>query len=259
MFSKQSRSLKLLIFISMVFMTGCASVPDSGLPSSQARTPKSDKALIHAKLARGYLQQQQYAVAKTELEKALSIDSSHSESNYVMALLLLELKQYGEAQAYFEQAVESDRSNSAAAHDYGVYLCQIGRERESINYFEIATSNPLFERAELSYMRAGECLAKTGDQRAESYLRQALSINPQLRPALFRLARLNYDAGQFLSARAYIERYLSITKAQPASLLLAYRIESSSGAADVAETYRKRLLENYPGSKEAAQLRKSGR
>ncbi len=251
--------IKSIVMVSFVLLVGCTTTASNSLPNTEARTPRGDNALIHAKLARGYLQQKQYAVAKTELETALRIDSSHSESNYVMALLLVELQQYGDARAYFERAIRSNRFNSAAAHDYGVFLCKIGEERASQEYFEIAVSNPLFERSELSYMRAGECLARINDPDAEKFLKEAIKLNPRLRPALFQLAQINYNNGGYLSARAYIERYFSITKPQPAALLLAYQIELKNGANDVAEQYRIQLLEDFPGAPESAKLRRVNR
>jgi len=125
-----------------------------------------------------------------------------------------------------------------------------------VTYFDLAASNPLFSKPELSYMRAGECLARINDPSAESYLKRALSVNPNLRPALYRLAILKYDTDAYFSARAYIERYMAITKPQPASLLLAYKIESKLNAGDVAKDYRRRLLEEFPGSEQAGLLRR---
>ncbi len=255
----QKLKTSFLLCLLCCVVVGCASSGRSNLPSDDRRSLRSDNALIHAQLARGYLQQKQYAVAKSSLEKALSIDKNHSESNYVMALLLLELQQYEEAERYFQKAVRFDRFNSAAAHDYGVFLCRAGEELKSQEYFEIAASNPLFERAELSYMRAGECLARVNDPRAEDFLKKALALNPSLRPALFQLAQINYDNGVYLSARAYIERYFAITNPQSAALYLAYQIELKNGAREEAQTYRTRILEEFPGSREASLLRQDRR
>jgi len=248
----------LLSCILLVFISGCVST--TPIPSNQGvGKTKEDKADAYTQLARGYLQKKQYSVAKGELEKALGIDPTHSDSNYVMGLLMMQLEQYSVAEEHFARAVKSNRENSAAAHDFGMFLCQLGKVKESINYFEIAVSNPLFESAELSYMRAGECLAKIKDKRAERYLKSALDVNPKLRPALFRLAVIKYQDQNYFSARAYIERYMAITKSQPASLFLAYNIESNLNASDVAEKYRLELLEDFPGSEQANMLRRQFR
>ena len=239
----------------LLFVSACTTTGGGSKQITKAQKSRADRAMVHTQLARGYLQQDQYATAKTQLERALSIDPTHSDSNYVMALLLLKLEQNREAEQFFAKAVASDQHNSPAAHDFGVFLCQIGKEREAVEYFEIAVSNPLFDKAQLSYMRAGECLLKIKDPLAEQYLKRALSINPRLRPALYQLALLKYEAASYMSARAYIERYFAITKPQPGSLLLAYKIESQLNAADVAESYRSKLLIEFPGSKEAGSVR----
>lgn len=244
----------LVIFLTaLLFLSACASGGNSSRKSNEIPT---DKAMIHAQLARGYLQQKQYSVTKQELEKALRIDANHSQSNYIYGLLMLELEQYEQAGKYLKQAVRSDPNNSAAAHDLGTVLCQQGDFVAAVEYFEIAVANPFFKNAELSYMRAGECLARDKNPRAEKYLKQALELNPRMRPALYRLAVIKHQSGSYLSARAYIERYFAITKPQPAALLLAYKIESKLKANDVAFRYRQALLEQFPGSIEAASLRK---
>lgn len=241
----------------VVFVAACTTTGGGPKQITKAQKSRADRAMVHTQLARGYLQQDQFATAKQQLERALSIDPNHSDSNYVMALLMLKLEQNNKAEQFFTRAVRSDPENSPAAHDFGVYLCQVGKERDAVKNFEIAVSNPLFDKAQLSYMRAGECLLKIKDPAAEQYLKRALSINPQLRPALYQLALLKFEAQSFMSARAYIERYFAITNPQPGSLLLAYKIESELNALDVAEGYRTRLLIDFPGSKEAGSVRQS--
>lgn len=251
------KNIRLAAFITfaVVLLSACASNPTAPKITADKKKPAAERAMLHTQLARGYMNQEQYATAKQELEKALLLDPSHSDSNYVMGLLMIKLNNTKDAAYYLERAVETDSENSAAAHDFGMLLCQTGKEARSVKYFEIAASNPLFDRSELSYMRAGECLARINDKRAEAYLRKSLSTNPRLRPALYRLALLKKDNGQYLNARAYIERFMAITKPQPDALYLAYQIESKLKAYDVAEGYRKRILENFPGSKEAELLR----
>ena len=253
----------VIISVLVAFLlSACAttsSTPSQPRTVTNAQAKKDANSLVHTNLAQEYMRQNQMSTAKSELEEALRFNPNHSYSNYVMALLMMQLKQYPEAEKYFTRSIESDMENSSAAHDFGVFLCQTGKESKSIKYFEIAVSNPLFDRAELSYMRAGECLSKINDPKAEQYLKKALSINSRLRPALLRLAVIKQQTRSHLSARAYIERYFAITEPQPESLLLAYQIESSLNAHDVAKTYRKQLLTNFPSSEQARSLRGSGR
>jgi type IV pilus assembly protein PilF len=250
----------LMLFVALS-LGACVSIGqlNQSKSVSKAKLSADEKALIHTKLARGYMEQGQLSTAKDSVSTALNISPNHSDSNYVMALLMSQLKQYSQAERYFSRAVDADRENSAAAHDFGTFLCQTGKGDKAKRYFDIAVSNPLFDKAELSYMRAGECLASIDRVEAEVYLRKALSINPRLAPALFKLARMKFETNQHLSSRAYIERLFAITEPQPDSLLLAYRIELSLNANDVAGEYRSKLLNTFPASLEARSIRKAGR
>jgi type IV pilus assembly protein PilF len=251
----------LLLLFMVVGLGACATSDQLKHPKteSKAKLRADEKALIHTQLARGYMEQGQLSTAKDSLTTALKISPNHSDSNYVMALLLSQLKQYRQAEKHFSRAVAADNENSPAAHDFGTFLCQSGQGERAKKYFDIAVSNPLFRRAELSYMRAGECLAGIDSAEAEVYLKKALSINPRLAPALFKLARMKFDARNYLSSRAYIERLLAITEPQADSLLLAYQIESSLNAAVVAAEYRTKLLTEFPASVEARAIRKADR
>ena len=258
--SRKLHSSLLAIFITMT-LSACVTTEDVSPTSDRSKTKlrADQKALIHTKLARGYMEQGQLSTAKDSLTTALEISPNHSDSNYVMALLMTRLNQFDKAERFFSKAVSSNTENSAAAHDYGTFLCQIGKAEKAKKYFDMAVSNPLFKSAQLSYMRAGECLADTNAVEAEVYLKKALSINPRLGPALFKLAKMKFDDRNYLSSRAYIERLFAITEPQPESLLLAYRIESSLNASDVAAEYRGKLLKGFPASEQARLIRKSGR
>lgn len=253
--------MKLKIFAVLLilnFSTACvtSTVENSSVPNEK-RMSQDDKALIHTQLAQSYLEKKQYSVAKQSLEKALSISPNHSNSNYVMGLLMLELEQHDKAESYLKTAVETNTENSSAAHDLGMVLCQRNKQQESIEYFRLAARNPLFNKPELSYMRAGECLSQLDkDKEATEYLKKALNINPALRPALIRLSKIQYDNESYFSARAYIERYFAITKPQPGALLLGFQIESALNSSEAATKYKKSLLEGFPGSKAAKVLRK---
>lgn len=255
------RSMKTnisLIFLGffVLAMSACTTTATSG-PGANTPVSGSDRAIMHAQLARGYMAKKQYAVARDELEKALDREPKSPAANYVMALLMLELEQYDKAEANFRTAVQERPVNASAAHDFGMFLCQTNRQVESVEYFELAAADPLFEQRPLSYMRAGECLARVKDERAATYLKRSLKENSNLRPALYYLADIYYENKNFLSARAYIERFFAITKPQPVPLFLAYKIESAMGSADQMEHYKELLLEGFPGSRQARELRNS--
>ncbi len=251
--------LVLTLLMALAACSRTSTGPDSNRQPSIASASPDKKAVVHMQLARGYMEEKQYATAKIQLERALEISPAHSDSNYVMALLMLKLEQYSSAESHFERAVASDNENSSAAHDFGTFLCQINKPRKAVKYFDIAASNPLFDQAKLSYARAGQCIVRQDSERAEAYLRKALTLDSRLRPALYSLAQLKFNDGNHLSARAYIERYLAITTPKAESLMLAYKIESNLNSPEQANQYRTKLLTSFPGSKQAKELRTEDR
>lgn len=237
-----------------LLIAGCATV-ESG--SSRDVSDADTRAQVHTDLALGYLQRDQKKTALAELERALAIAPSHSQSNYVMAMLQTQLNNPEKADRYYRKAVESDPQNSGAAHDYGNFLCREGRVEEAIDYFESALNDPLYNRKGLTNLRAGECLIKMRTDRrgAEPYLRAALDVNPRLGSALYYLADIAYARQEYLAARGYIERYFAVGPDTPASLLLAVKIESKLNAKEVAGTYAARLRKQFSSSDEARQLK----
>ncbi len=246
-----------LVLAVLIGIAGCTTTTT---PPEEESWDAGKRADVHAQLAASYMQRDQLEIARSELEQALQIKADHSRANYIMAVLQTRLGNNAEAETYFRRAVSADKENSQAAHDYGVYLCKQGRVDQAMAQFDEALANPLYRGDALTALRAGECLIFNGNSPdvAETYFRRALNINPKLAPALYQMSEINFARGNFLSARAYIERYFSAAQETPRTLLLAYRIENELGAADVAEDYAARLRKKFATSEEAKQLR-SGR
>ena len=71
----------------------------------------------------------------------------------------------------------------------------------------------------------------------------------------FLLKRLN---GDDLSARAFLQRYLSVQPASPSILYLAMQIERDMGDSRAERDYRRQLLEEFPESAEARRVLETG-
>jgi type IV pilus assembly protein PilF len=92
---------------------------------------------------------------------------------------------------------------------------------------------------------------------AEGYLRRALKLEAEFPDALIAMASLNYGQQKYLTARAFLQRYEAAAAHGPASLLLGYRIESALGDKQSAALYRRALDTDFPGSEQAAEIRKA--
>ena len=98
-------------------------------------------------------------------------------------------------------------------------------------------------------------MLEQGDlDKAETFLRQSLEYNEKLPLTLISMADVSYQKGNYLRARAFLQRYGSVGAWDEDSLLLGYRIESKLGDVESANRYRLELLQHFPNSSQASQV-----
>lgn len=247
-----NRVARGLIAAAAVLAAACST---TGAPT--ARKAADERAELHAQLAANYMRRNQNDVAAVELNKALSIAPRNPVANYVMALLKNRLREFPEAERHFQRALDADSAYSEARHYYAVFLCAQGRYAEAIEHFDRVVRDPLYAAAPLAYAHAGECVLSDPAHdaaQAEAYFEPALAANPRLPGALAGMARARFEAGNFLSARAFVQRYLDVGPETPRTLLLAVRVELALGADQAAADYAAQLKRRFPRSAEAAEL-----
>ena len=254
---RHSLGLIKLVFVLIISLTVSACVTEKKIIGDKSKVASAnDRANNSAERAVSYMNLKQLKTAEDILVEALKDSPRHSMVNYTYALLKLRTGEIKKADKFFRTSVNNDKNNSRAAHDYGFYLCSQKKPKDGIKMFELALSNPLFQQRALSYLRAGECIFKSDIDKAESYFLSAYSENNNLSIALFRLAELNFTRKDNLKARAFYQRYAGVQKDTAASLYLAYQIEDSLNSPKEAAIHRKNLLNKFPGSSEAKQVRK---
>ena len=94
---------------------------------------------------------------------------------------------------------------------------------------------------------------------AEENLRKALAVKPKFGEALFQMAELEYRQTEYMSARAFLERYLEVGRTSPATLWLGVRIERGLGNNAQAQHYAQRLKTEYPSATQTKELLESER
>ena len=65
------------------------------------------------------------------------------------------------------------------------------------------------------------------------------------------MAVISFEEENYLSARAYLERYFAVGPETAQSLLYAVKVEQQLGATDLAIDYARKLRAQYPRSSEA--------
>jgi type IV pilus assembly protein PilF len=93
---------------------------------------------------------------------------------------------------------------------------------------------------------------------AERFFREALERRPTYGEALLQLCLLKYQQQDFMSARAFLQRFMSTTKATAGVLLLGAEIEDKLGNESGRTEFVNQLLSEFPDSPEARKALSSG-
>ena len=252
-------SRRASMLLALALLAGIA--PAAGSEQSMTREQRKQAAEINAQLAITYLKQGDLAAARDKIDRALEQHPRTAETQMVAGFVYDRLGEDRKAQDFFEEAVKlAGKDNPDVLNNAAVFECRKGDKKRGVEYFVRAAESPLYRTPEAAYANAGHCARANGDVKdAEKYFRQALAIKPGLPDPLLQMASLQYDNGNALQARAFLQRYQDVAPPTAASLWLGCRIERSLGDAAGADEYARRLRKDFPTSVEADELFKSER
>lgn len=203
------------------------------------------------RLGVGYMQQGRYEEALEKLLRAKDAKPDIGDVHAALALVYERLELYDDADDHYREAIDLEPENGSAYNNYGVFLCRRGKYQEADENFNKALKTRRYKSPERAYENAGACARKIPDmQKAEEYLRKALSINNKLPLALYEMAIISYEKKQFLSTRAYLQRYEQVSQHTAESLWLGIRAERELGDQQTEARYAKLLQTRFPDSLE---------
>ncbi|MFK8015926.1 MAG: type IV pilus biogenesis/stability protein PilW [Gammaproteobacteria bacterium] len=244
------RPLILPLLLS-VALAGCVTEGGQEKPKPSAKEASS----ANLNLGAAYLRQGDIESAVSKLQKAVDLDDRNTQAHATLALAYERMGLDKEADTHYQRAVRNSKNDAVIENMYGAYLCRNERFTEAQPYLLRAARNPRYRTPEAAYVNAGICAVR--DQRleeAEEFFRSALRIKPRHGDALWQMASLSYERDRDLQARAFIERLQAVTKLPSNVLLLAHRVESRLGNGKAATEYAQELMNNFPESREAAEL-----
>lgn len=252
--------LNLMVLLAALAIAGCASQFATSefkpeMSTTDAESDRQIRARIHTELASGYYELGNIGVALEEINIALRADPNYGPAHNVAALVYIQLKDERLAQQSFERALSINPLDSDANNNYGLFLCERKREEEAIKYFLAALRNPLYQNRERSYVNAGVCSRRRGDlPGAESYFQSALKLRPNQPQALYQMADIAYQRGNFTEAKIHLSRFTQVATANSEVLWLGVRVAKRMGDRDSEASYALQLRKNFPNSNEARAL-----
>ncbi len=251
----KSRIAGFLAMAALFILAGCVTTSTS--PGEKVSLKQASQ--YNVALGVAYLRQGNRDLAMHKLQSAIQQDPDNADAYSALGLLYDSIGDIDRADEAYRKALNKAPQDPQIQNNYAVFLCQHGKPEKSEKYFLQAAKNPLYPTPEAAYTNDGVCANRIPDPAAaEQYFRRALDINPNFPEALYQMARLSYGRRHYLEARAFIERFNSVSpQSRAAILLLGVRTEQALGNTRGAAEYAKKLLKLYPTSREAQQLDQS--
>jgi len=250
------RIATLTVLALVAVLSGCSSSP---LVKDGVDTAKAAKA--NAELGLRYMIQGNNEVAMTKLKRALEFEPHYAPAHHYLGELYRRLNRPEDADDHYREALRySEKEDFLLYNNYGAFLCSQGRFSEGERQFLRVLEDPVYPRRDQVYENLGVCLVRKPDlERAEEYLRQALQINPKLPRALLAMANVSFERKNYLSTRAYLQRFQAVAKHTPESLWLGIRVERILGDKDALASYALALKGRYPDAPETKLYLQSSR
>ena len=237
-----------------VMLSGCAN------QSSFAKAQPDKASDINLELGVDYLRKGNLSEAKEKIDRALAQNPRNAKAHSAAGMLYSRLNEVNKADSHFDKSVSLSNEDPEILNSYAAFLCTHERYERGAKAAIKAANNPLYKTPEVAFLNAGNCYRNANQiKEAEDSYRRALKASPRFSAALFQMADLEFAQNEFMSARAFLERYLATARVTASSLWLAVRIERGLGNAPAATDYARRLKNDYPNSPETRALLESER
>ena len=237
--------MRLLLSVVLIgfVLAGCAGQSErDGVDTAKA-------AQFNAELGLRYMVQGKDELAMEKLQRALEFNPDLAIAHHYMAELYRRLGKKGEADTHYRRAMELAPNDSTIKNNYGIFLCGEKRYDEGEKYVLQALDDPVYTERAQGYENLGHCMHDKGDMtKAEKYFRRALQYNPRLPGSLQAMAEISLNEKNYISARAFLQRYEAVAPHTAESLWLGIQIERVLGNKDALSSYALSLKNNFPDS-----------
>lgn len=226
-------------------------VTDSGGADARRR------AEVHTMLAAEYYSRGNYAVAIAETRLAIKDDPTYFYAYNMQGLVLMELREDGPAREAFVKALQLAPNNPDVLNNYGWFLCLRNESQRGLEMMRRASTDTLYATPEKAWFSIGLCLRKTGRvAEAEDALRRAILIRPDMIGALYNLAQVSYERGNYRDAENYLNRFTRLATPNIESLVLGVKVARANSDRAAEESYMQQLRRRYPDAPELRDLEK---
>ncbi len=240
----------------LVLVSGCISTTTG---PARYEPDDRDAAESNYHLGSQYYLRGNFERARDALNRSIEYEPRMAKAHMMLGLTYERLEVPRLAAEHHQLAVRYDPNNIDVRNAYAVFLCGQREFDKARDQFDRVARIPENDNPEVVLTNAGVCMSQQPNhEAAEAYFREALAKKNEYPEALFQMTLLKYRAGDSLSARAFLQRYLAVQPASPSVLFLAVQIEKDMGNERAQRDYTRQLIEDFPESAEARSLRETG-
>jgi type IV pilus assembly protein PilF len=242
----------LIGFVAVLLASGCVSTT-TGPKKPVADT--TEAANLNYQLGARYYRNGKYELARDRLLYSIELEPKNPVVHSTLALTYEALDNLRLATESYDKAVKLAPNNFDVLNTHAVFLCRQGRYEEAIKSFDRAIAVTENDNAEITLTNAGVCLIQKPDLvNAEKYFREALNNKSNYGDALLQLCVLKQRTGEYLAARAFLQRYLSSNLPSAEVLYIGMQIEAELGDERARTDYSNQVLREFPESREARKI-----
>ena len=197
---------------------------------------------VLVRAAADLLRRGELAEAERIARQAVKADGKSADAHAVLGSVAESRGDIAGAGKHYQAAATLAPQVGIHANNYGAWLCANGRASDSLAWFDRALADTGYPTPLGALSNAGSCAWRAGQpQRAEASWRTVLAGQPTHAAALAGMARMQFERGQYLDARAFAERWLAVAPVDADGLRLAAEIERKLGDNAAASRYLSRL------------------
>ena len=245
------------VIVASLLAAGCVTSTTTGTIPSESND--ADAADLNYQLGARYFRNGNYELARDRLLLSIDLNPRNAVAHYTLALTYEKLDNIRLATESYERSVRIAPRDYNVLNAYAIFLCNQQEYDDAKRYFDRAIRVENNDASQVTMTNAGVCMNQKPDPAlAEQYFRDALAKKPGFGEALLQLSLLKFASEDFLSARAFLQRYLSSNIPTAGVLYLGVRIEEELGDDRARTDYSNQILRDFPESAEARRILESG-
>ena len=225
-------------------LAGCASVTQAKLGEP---APTARRVQAQLDLARGYLENKDYARVRRPLLRALQLDPDAVQA-HILAGVLYEGENEAElAERHYKRALQIDPVNPQALNNFGAFLYKQGRHEAALVPLRLAVQDTGYPRRAQAFENLGLAELRSGQvDAAQHAFKRALNLGGRQPRSSLELAEIAFIRQDYGAAERHYHDFLRNAGETERSLCLGMRLRNVPGATERSAAHAALLQRQYP-------------